>query len=144
VLILDGLNDLTLVKLPEDEVVAAYLGRMREARDLARARGMAVVFALQPWLLDKNRSRIEDRVLELSLDAPAEARVRRGYVRIRAGLRELAVDEGTTFVDCSSVFALERATTFTDLWHFADPGHALLADRLAPALLESLSRPRPR
>jgi lysophospholipase L1-like esterase len=144
VLFLDGLNDFTLGNATEDERVAAYLDHMREARDLARARGTAVVFVLQPWLLDKNRSRIEDRILELSLDAAAGARVRNGYGRIRAGLRELARDEGTTFVDCSSVFATERATTFTDLWHFADPGHALLADRLAPALLEVLSRPGPR
>ena len=43
----------------------------------------------------------------------------------------------------SSVFATERATTFTDLWHFADPGHALLAERIAPALLEVLGRRGP-
>jgi lysophospholipase L1-like esterase len=139
-LFLDGLNDFTLGNASEDERVAAYLGRIREARDLARAHGMAVVFALQPTLLQKTRSRIEDRVLELSLDAVAEARVRNGYTRIRAGLRELARGEGTTFIDCSDVFASEKATTFTDLWHFADPGHALLADRLGPGLLEVLSR----
>jgi lysophospholipase L1-like esterase len=140
VLFLDGLNDFTLGNATEDERVAAYLDHMREARDLARARGMAVVFVLQPWLLDKNRSRIEDRILELSLDAPSEIRVRNGYARIRTGLRELAQAEGTVFVDASDVFAAERATTFTDLWHFADPGHALLAERLAAPLLEVLGR----
>jgi lysophospholipase L1-like esterase len=139
VLILDGLNDFTLGNASEDERVTAYLGRMREARDLARARGIAVIFALQPTLLQKGRSRIEDRILELSLDAAAEARVRNGYARIRTGLQELAGREGTTFVDCSGVFAGERATTLTDLWHFADPGHALLAERLAPALLPILT-----
>jgi hypothetical protein len=140
VLFLGGLNDFTLGHATEDERVTAYLQRMREARDLARAGGMAVVFALQPSLLEKGRSRIESRVLELSLDAAAEARVRNGYDRIRTGLRELARGEGTTFIDCSDVFAGETATTFTDLWHFADPGHALLADRLGPGLLEVLSR----
>lgn len=136
VMILDGLNDFTLGNASEDERVAAYLDHMREARDLARARGTAIVFVLQPWLLDKNRSRIENRILELSLDAAAETRVRQGYARIHTGLRELARSEGTTFIDCSTVFATERATTFTDLWHFADPGHALLAERLAPMLPE--------
>ena len=57
------------------------------------------------------------------------------------GLRDLARSGGATFIDCSDVFATERATTFTDLWHFADPGHALLADRLAPALLEMSNSP---
>ena len=138
VLFLDGLNDLTLGTASEDERVTAYLEGMREARDLARARGADVVFVLQPTLLQKSRSRIEDRLLQLSLDAAAERRVREGYARIRKGLRDLARAEGTTFIDGSGLFATEPATTFTDLWHFADPGHALLADHLAPMVLEVL------
>jgi lysophospholipase L1-like esterase len=59
---------------------------------------------------------------------------------MKTGLEALAQADGVSFVDCSGVFDAERATTFTDLWHFPDPGHALLADRLAPALLEILSR----
>jgi lysophospholipase L1-like esterase len=140
ILILDCLNDFTQQRGSEEELAAGYVSRMRDARDLARAQGIAVVFALQPMLLHKRRSAIEDRILELSLDAPAEARLRRGYTRVRAGLRELARQEGTSFIDCADVFDGERATTFTDLWHFADPGHALLADPLARALLEVLSR----
>jgi lysophospholipase L1-like esterase len=136
VMFLDGMNDFTLGTASEDERVTAYLERMREARDLVRARGAAVVFVLQPSLLKKDRSRLEDRLLELSLDSAAQARVRQGYARIRTGLRELARAEGTTFIDCSGVFAAEPTTTFTDLWHFADPGHALLAERLAPVVLE--------
>jgi lysophospholipase L1-like esterase len=136
VMFLDGLNDLTLGTASEDERVASYLERMREARDLASARGADVIFVLQPTLLQKSRSGIEDRLLALSLDAAAERRVREGYARIRKGLRELARAEGTTFIDGSGVFATEPATTFTDLWHFADPGHALLADHLAPMVLE--------
>jgi lysophospholipase L1-like esterase len=143
VMILDGLNDFTLGNASEDERVAAYLDHMHEARDLAHARGVAVIFVLQPTLLQKSRSRIENRILELSLDAAAEARVRNGYERIRTGLRELTRGEATTFIDCSNVFATERATTFTDLWHFADPGHALLAQRIAPALLGVLGRRGP-
>ena len=138
VLIFDGLNDLTLGNASEDERVTAYLSRMREARDLVRARGARLVLALQPMLLNKRRTAIEERVLGLSLDPAGQARVRNGYARIRTGLQELAKGEGTSFIDCSGVFDGQRATTFTDLWHFPDPGHALLADRLAPALLEVL------
>jgi len=141
VMFLDGLNDLTLGKGSADELAASYLQRMREARDLARVRGARIVFVLQPWLLDKSRSRIEERVLKLSLDDGGQARVRDGYARMRTGLRELGPGGGATFIDCSNVFARERATTFTDLWHFADPGHALLADRLAAAMIAVLRGP---
>jgi len=134
VMFLDGLNDLTLGKGSADALAGAYLQRMREARDLLRPEGIPIVFVLQPWLLDKGRSRIEDRVLKLSLDEDGQARVRDGYAQMRAGLLELAQGGGATFIDGSNVFAGERATTFTDLWHFADPGHALLADRLVLAL----------
>jgi hypothetical protein len=141
VMFFDGLNDFTLGNASEDERVTAYLSRMREARDLARARGAHVVFVLQPMLLNKSRTAIEERILELSLDAAGQARVRNGYARIRSGLQELAKDDGTSFVDCAGVFDGERATTFTDLWHFADPGHTILADRLAPAVLEVFRDP---
>lgn len=145
VLFLDGLNDFTLGHATEDQRVTAYLERMREARDLARSRGMAIVFVLQPTLLQKSRSRIEDRVLQLSQDPAAQDSLRHGYARMEAGLRELARSDGAYFIDCAGVFAGQIATTFTDLWHFADPGHALLADRLAPALLPILeSHPSPR
>lgn len=90
VLFLDGLNDFTQGTGSEGERVADYLGRMREARDLACAQEMGVVFALQPILLQKARSPLEERILELSLDPIAEGRLRRGYRRLSAGLRELA------------------------------------------------------
>src|SRR5262245_32920465 len=135
VLIFDGLNDLTLGNATEDERVTAYLSRMREARDLVRTRREHLVFALQPMMLNKHRSAIEERVLALSLDPAGQARVRNGYARMKAGLQDLAKTDGVLFVDCSDLFDAEQATTFTDLWHFPDPGHALLAQRLAPALL---------
>jgi len=140
VLIFDGLNDLTLGNASEDERVTAYLSRMREARDLVGSRGARLVLALQPMMLNKRRSALEERILDLSLDATGQARVRNAYTRMRAGLQDLAKPDGVSFIDCAGVFDAERATTFTDLWHFPDPGHSLLADRLAPALLEILSR----
>jgi hypothetical protein len=63
VLIFDGLNDLTLGNASEDERVTAYLSRMREARDLVGGRGARLVMALQPMMLNKRRSAIEERVL---------------------------------------------------------------------------------
>jgi GDSL-like lipase/acylhydrolase family protein len=141
VLIFDGLNDLTLGTASEDERVTAYLSRLREARDLVGGRGARLVFALQPMMLNKRRSALEERILELSLDAAGQTRVRNGYARMRAGLQDLAKTDGVSFIDCSGVFDAERATTFTDLWHFPDPGHAVLASWLAPTLLDVLRSP---
>jgi hypothetical protein len=140
VLIFDGLNDLTLGNASEDERVTGYLNRIREARDLVLGHGAPLLIALQPMMLNKRRSAIEERVLALGLDDAGQARVGNGYARMREGLQELAKTDGVSFVDCSDVFDSERATTFTDLWHFPDPGHALLADRLTPALLDVVGR----
>jgi lysophospholipase L1-like esterase len=139
-LFLDGMNDLTQGKnVPEDARVRGYLDHMHEARDLAETKGIATVFALQPALAGKrHKTRIEERVLELMADKAAF--VPTAYPTMRAGLLGLASHPGTTVVDCSDAFSGERATTFTDIWHFADPGHRLLAECLAaglrPVLLE--------
>lgn len=141
VLFLNGLNEFTQGQGSEDERVGSYLARMREARDTLRARGGGVVFVLQPFLLQKrNPSRLERRILELTIDRSTPgALLRNGYPRLRAGLAELAREGGAHFIDCSDVFAAEPATTFTDIWHFSDPGHRLLAERLAAGLLPILS-----
>ena len=56
------------------------------------------------------------------------------YATLRGRLAELASGEGTHFVDCSRAFDGEGATVFTDLWHFSDVGHRLLAGCLAAGL----------
>jgi hypothetical protein len=149
VLFLDGLNDFLVGGGgSEDEVVAAYLSRMRRARDLARQHGITIVFALQPSLLQKKvLSRLERRIVMATFRhardgfqmTKGESRCLNGFARIRAGLRDLAKQEGVAFVDCSAVFDDERATTFTDVWHFADPGHALLGAHLADGLVPVLA-----
>jgi len=133
-LFLNGMNDLTQGKgVAEDARVRAYLDHMHEARDLAETKGIATVFALQPALAGKRRKTpLEERVLELMADKGAL--VPTAYPSMRVGLRGLASHETTTVVDCSDAFSEESATTFTDIWHFADPGHALLAECLAAGL----------
>ena len=66
--------------------------------------------------------------------ADKSAFVPTAYPRMLAGLRGLAVEAGTYALDCSDAFSAEKATTFTDVWHFADPGHRLLAECLARGL----------
>jgi lysophospholipase L1-like esterase len=142
VILLDGLNDLMMRAGSADQRAADYLVHVRAFRDAARAEGATVVLALQPFLLQKHMlTALEERVLELSVDAATPVSLlRTGYSRLRSGLALLAQQEGTVFLDCSDSFDDERATTFTDIWHFADPGHRLLADRLVQGLTPVLAR----
>jgi GDSL-like Lipase/Acylhydrolase family len=138
VVFLDGLNDLTQGKgLSEDTRVRNYLDHLHEARDLAETKGARVLISLQPTLTGKRRrSALEQRILDIMADKAAI--VPSAYARMRVELRGLEDDAGTRFVDCSDAFSGEAPTTFTDIWHFADPGHRLLGDCLVQGLIPML------
>jgi lysophospholipase L1-like esterase len=138
VVFLNGMNDLTQGKDRGEEArVRSYLDHMHEARDLAETKAISAVFSLQPALHGKRRKTpLEEHILELMADKAAF--VPTGYPRMRDGLRGLSSHPGTAVVDCSEAFSGEAATTFTDIWHFADPGHRLLAECLASGLLPVL------
>lgn len=138
VVFLDGLNDLTQgPERAEHERVRRYLAHLHEGRDVAQTQGATVLIALQPTLTDKRRkTAYEKRILELMGDKVAM--VPSAYEYMRVGLRGLEDDRGTRFADCSDAFSRERATTFTDIWHFADPGHRLLGRCLADGLVPML------
>ena len=159
VLLLNGMNDLTRssarrrrrVGWPEvaaRDAVPRYLANMAAIRDLAWARRVVVVFALQPFVLSKARKTpLERRVLELTFtQGLTERMLAEGFPALRAGLQALCRDGRARCADTGGVFDGEEATTFTDAWHFADPGHALLSDALAGPLTDLLSQmpPRPR
>ena len=134
VVFLDGLDDLTEApEASENTRVLRYLDHLHEGRDVAETLGARVLIALQPVLLGKrHKTRIERRILQLmSKDV---AFVPTAFPRMRVGVRGLE-DERTRFVDCSDAFSGEAATTFTDIWHFADPGHRLLSRCLAEGLV---------
>jgi len=144
VVFLDGLNDLTEgPEASENTRVLRYLDHLHEGRDVAETLGARVVIALQPVLTGKrHKTRIERRILQLM--AKEVAFVPTAFPRMRAGLRGLEDAQGTRFVDCSDAFSGEAATTFTDVWHFADPGHRLLsrclAEGLVPMVRETVAR----
>lgn len=139
VLFLNGLNDLTQQKeKTEDERVNMYLHRMLKAYFLCRARGVRTAYALQPFLPGKTQKTLwEKRIMKFSYDPALLARC---YPRLRAGLAGLGRREGALFMDVSGLFDGETASTFADIWHFSDPAHALLAERLAEALGPWLSQ----
>jgi lysophospholipase L1-like esterase len=138
VVFLDGLNDLTQGQETDAFLrVRRYLDHLHEGRDVAETLGARVVLSLQPTLTGKRRKSVyEKRILELMADKVDH--VPTAYAQMRAGLRGLEDEKSTRFVDCSDAFSNETATTFTDIWHFADPGHRLLgrclADGIAPLL----------
>jgi len=133
VVFLDGLNDLTQnIDTPPERRPAEYAQHIAVARDYFLGRGVPVVIAPQPFLGNKAvKSRFEHGIMVLP---PATRRLLRAYPRLLEKSRMLANHPGTSLLDCSGVFDHETATTFVDFWHFSDPGHALLARRLADGL----------
>ena len=128
-----------------DQRVADYLTIMRRAAELSAKLGGDMLIVLQPSLAERaRRTRIEEVLLAGSLKPHGSANaLTRSYEAIRHGLREHAAVEGFRWLDCSRVFDQERATTFTDLWHFSDPGHEILGKTMAreiAAMLEERSR----
>ena len=145
VVFLNGLNDLTQnLDIPPERRPAEYARNIAVARDYWLGRGVPVVIAPQPFLGNKAvMSRFERGIMVLP---PATRRLLRAYPSLLEKSRKLADHPGTSLLDCSSVFDHETATTFVDFWHFSDPGHALLARRLADGLrplLAGLSKGEP-
>jgi hypothetical protein len=110
-----------------------YLENMRRAALLAASLGSDILFVLQPSLGERvRRTRMESQLLagslkpHTSLDALKES-----YAAMRIGLRGHARSVTVHFVDCSRIFDEERATTFSDIWHFSDFGHAILGRTMA-------------
>jgi hypothetical protein len=156
--LLDGLNDLTVgatsrklfaqsteTQFPHahdwDQRVADYLEIVRRAGIFARIGNGAALIVLQPSLAERAaRTAIEAHLLDTSLvtlASPAEP-LQRSYQAMREGLARLEQSGTLYFLDCSRVFDGERATTFTDLWHFSDFGHRLLAIAMAEKIVPIL------
>ncbi|WP_221030778.1 SGNH/GDSL hydrolase family protein [Actomonas aquatica] len=142
VIFVDGLNDLTLY--PENPLgrrLGAYLTHIdRIASDLRTSPTLLVV-APQPYLPDKaHRTRIEEKILTAHDFTEFQAFAFEGLM---VGLRELADNGSLHLIDCTNVLSAETATTFTDIWHFSDHGHALLAEKLATGLIPLLRAQAP-
>ncbi len=140
VVFFDGLNDLTQLNwLPHEERGRYYLETMALAkRTLAKQRPSAkVVYALQPLSL---RKRYKTPVERVALERyPDHAAILQQYLRLQKGLGELA-NENAYLVDLADVLGDERASTFTDIWHFTEPGEDIVATTLADALAVILTQ----
>ena len=83
VIFLDGMNDVTL-HLEKHGRATAYLKRMRQARDLALARGIKVIYAPQPFLPQKKHKTALEMIIQMESVRPLD-RLLRGLFEIAAG-----------------------------------------------------------
>jgi lysophospholipase L1-like esterase len=171
IVLLDGLNDLTVGATAEalfgergateDDSerdsqpnsgdyrsrVPNYLKSVRAASEIAAANGSALLVVLQPSLMERRPPSPQERKLIDGATAtrPRLARVlRSGYEGMRKGLLALEREGALTFLDASRAFNEERHTTFADMWHFGDAGHAILAERMVVAIAAMLREAQPR
>jgi hypothetical protein len=117
------------------ERVAEYLDTMRRAARFTTSSGSDLLVVLQPSLVERTgRTAIEEQVLQGALLPHASARaLLDSYETMRRGLRELAATPGVHFLDGSRLLNEEGPTTFVDIWHFSDRGHALLGEAIGAA-----------
>ena len=122
------------------ERAKVYLENMRRGLDLVRSRGKLTVFVLQPALFEKQRLSPVERTVESEILKFLGSKVglRETYGQIREQLQALGREQRAAFIDCSRISDSESATVFTDVWHFSDVGHSLLARHLADGLLPIL------
>lgn len=125
--------------------VADYLELMREASRISRDHGARLLVVLQPSLVERGSpSEIEREVLTLSLQWHESARaLTDAYQAMREGLLDLEREGALSFLDASRVFDVDGATVFSDLWHYGDAGHRMIAGHMLAPLAAMLRAARP-
>lgn len=126
-----------------DDRVKVYTRNMARAKDFARTKNIPIFYALQPALFEKKpHTAIEEEIVRLyeRMLGPRDMLIE-SYSRMRSAMNAL-VGSGAYFLDLSRAFNGETATTFADMWHFSNPGHRIVAERLADFLGETLKLQR--
>lgn len=139
VIFLNALNDIT-VNDSDIKSAGNYVLNMRTAAQIAERNGIDMVIVRQPFPGNKKtKTELEKRILELSKEDYEENMIS-VYKYIGVGLEKIEGREGIYYIDAGGCFDDESATTFSDQWHFSDPGQELLAecmyDGLLPVLVE--------
>jgi len=110
----------------------------RSLAGLCTAHGIPYLHVLQPTLHDAGSKPLTDAERESSKGPQVWiAAARLGYPRLRAAGAELR-DAGVAFFDGSAVFAELQDPVYYDVCHFRRPGHELLAEAIAGAILSEL------
>jgi len=117
-----------------------YATNIAKMLTVAEQRDIEMMVVLQPALSERRAMTL----IEADLFRRVEERYgSRGHLReahqaVRRGLEIIRSQSDVQILDASRLFDDEPQTTFTDMWHFADPGHALLADAIAARLIPLL------
>lgn len=113
--------------------IALYLQNMREARRLTESSGVPIIFALQPAVFEKEpQSFLEKKISYASLQVYGLPEEFAGsYEEMRKGLRAMSDALAAHFLDLSKIFDGEQETVFSDIYHFSDIGHEILAQKLS-------------
>ncbi|MEW5852389.1 MAG: hypothetical protein AB2A00_26600 [Myxococcota bacterium] len=98
---------------------------------------------MQPALFEKTPlSEVEHVLLAGYLQAhPSLESLTGSYEAMRRELQQLEARDVASVADCSRAFNGEARTTFSDIWHFSDPGHELLAQCMRDVLVKALRTP---
>ncbi len=142
VVFLNGLNDITVKGSLRQSDASDYILNMKIAERLAERNGITTVIVRQPFPGGKkHKTELEERILGLSRDDYDKTIVPL-YNYIGHALEKMAETEGIYYIDAADCFENETATTFNDQWHFSDPGHRLLAEKIYSGLNPVLQKLR--
>jgi hypothetical protein len=148
-IIIDGVNDLTVgasanslysqapthvsqIGRDLEDRIRVYTQNIGRASLLCEQAGVKLVVVLQPTLLEQSASAgVEREVMAASISGGDRREIVRAIDGLRRGLQKHAEAGHLQFLDASRIFREERATTFSDIWHFSDPGHRIFGIWLA-------------
>jgi len=140
VVFINGLNDLTVKGQLRQTDASDYILNMKTAALIAGRNGMPIVIVRQPFPGGKKfKTDLEKRIMELS-NKDYEKVITPLYNHMGKALEEMAKAEGIYYIDAAGCFEDETATTFNDQWHFSDPGHKLLAERIHSGLVPIMNK----
>ena len=118
-----------------DKRITRYIANMEAAKALAQYYDFKVLYVLQPLCVFKEHlSLSEKRIMEVYGDRKYYIELKGAYGKLRNRLSELEDNKNAYFCDCSNALSEEKNTLFSDLWHFSDFGHLLLADCVSEKL----------
>lgn len=121
-------------------VVEHWFESSLSTQALCDSRDITYVHVLQPAMHDEGSKPLTEKELERSRIHPSwEAGVVNGYPLMReygARLRE----RGIAFHDASDVFVDNEETLYLDCVHFTPRGAEILAERIAPVVLDEIGK----
>ena len=166
VVVIDGVNDLCLGATPDHTFYSPtnaqyqtpdrpfaddyevrkrkYLSNLQAMIDFCEAMGSKILLTLQPGIFESQKSSsLERKILEATFAAnipPATIveTYRSCFAEYRTSIGAMAKRPSVFFFDASREFAAENTTTFSDFWHFADPGQEIFGKALATEINKAL------